>query len=527
MKAALYARVSSERQAEKDLSIPAQMKALRDYAIRNKWEVVNEFVDEAESARTANRPAFQEMINLTKQKPSPFKVILVWKLSRFARNREDSILYKSALRKRGVQIVSINEQIDETPTGRLLEGLIETIDEFYSANLAQDTRRGMKENAQRGCLNGSRIPYGYRAAISEINGVSKRVLVVNEDEARGVKRVFELSLSGEGAKDIAQTLTSEGFPTRNGKPWNKKFVAYVLQNESYTGTYIWNRTGQKDGIKIKNSAADIVRIENHHAALIDPESFAKCHRMIKERTPARNHPRAVSSQHALSGLVYCGCCGSRMTISTAKSGRFFYYSCKRKLNEGNKSCNQRSISTKKLEPSVFDTIKHRLLSEEHLSRLFKLVESELKNSQSDATELVANLSIQLSANEKKIRRYFDLIETEGVPFGNVATRLNELNEEKRVLVSQKEKLQNSVRYQNEPAPSADAIKACVQDLRGILSRGTVMQRKSFLRSFVRRIGVRDNEAEIEYSSPLLCGQSENSEVLPIGRNGDPTGNRTR
>src|SRR5579872_7106612 len=159
-KVALYARVSSERQAEKDLSIPAQLTALRNYAFKHGWEAVKEFVDEAESARSANRPAFQEMIAYTKQKPLPFGIILVWKLSRFARNREDSILYKALLRRRGVQVVSINEQIDESPTGRLLEGMIESIDEFYSANLGQDTRRGMKENAQRGYLNGAPVSYG-------------------------------------------------------------------------------------------------------------------------------------------------------------------------------------------------------------------------------------------------------------------------------------------------------------------------------------------------------------------------------
>jgi DNA invertase Pin-like site-specific DNA recombinase len=115
-------------------------------------------VDEARSARTADRPKFQEMISAAKQKQPPFNTILVWKLSRFARNREDSIIYKKLLRKHGVDVVSINEQIDDSPSGKLLEGIIEVIDEFYSANLSHDTIRGMKENARRGFLNGSIPP---------------------------------------------------------------------------------------------------------------------------------------------------------------------------------------------------------------------------------------------------------------------------------------------------------------------------------------------------------------------------------
>lgn len=117
MKVALHTRVSSERQAEKDLSIPAQLKALRKYALEREWDVVAEYREEGESARTANRPAFREMIATAKRKEGPFDAILVWKLSRFARNREDSIIYKSLLRKRGISVISINEQVDESPAG--------------------------------------------------------------------------------------------------------------------------------------------------------------------------------------------------------------------------------------------------------------------------------------------------------------------------------------------------------------------------------------------------------------------------
>ena len=157
---AIYARVSSDRQ-DVDLSISAQLKALREYAARNGYTVIKEFVDEAESGRSTARPAFREMISMARMKHPPFQMILVWKLSRFARNREDSIIYKSLLRKQGIQIVSINEHIEDTPTGRLMEGIIEVIDEFYSSNLAQDMIRGMRENASRGFFNGSRPPFGY------------------------------------------------------------------------------------------------------------------------------------------------------------------------------------------------------------------------------------------------------------------------------------------------------------------------------------------------------------------------------
>jgi DNA invertase Pin-like site-specific DNA recombinase len=162
-KAAIYARVSSEKQ-DADLSISAQLKALREYALRNGYIVAREYVDEAESGRSIDRPGFKQMIATARQKPAPFEAILVWKLSRFARNREDSIIYKSLLRKQGIQVISMNEPVEDTPSGRLLEGIIEVIDEFYSANLSQDVVRGMRESASRGFYPGSPVPYGYRSS---------------------------------------------------------------------------------------------------------------------------------------------------------------------------------------------------------------------------------------------------------------------------------------------------------------------------------------------------------------------------
>jgi len=157
MNAALYTRVSSDRQ-DVNLSISAQLRALRDFATRNGHQVIREFIDEAESGRTMARPAFKEMVSLVRLKNPPFEAILVWKLNRFARNREDSIIYKSLLRKRGIQVISVNEPVEDTPAGHMLEGIIEVMNEFFSANLAQDVIRGMKENAMRGYFSGGKPP---------------------------------------------------------------------------------------------------------------------------------------------------------------------------------------------------------------------------------------------------------------------------------------------------------------------------------------------------------------------------------
>ena len=212
---AIYARVSSDRQ-DVDLSISAQLKALREYAARNGYTVIKEFVDEAESGRSTARPAFREMISMARMKHPPFQMILVWKLSKFARNREDSIIYKSLLRKQGIQIVSINEHIEDTPTGRLMEGIIEVIDEFYSSNLAQDVIRGMRENASRGFFNGSRPPFGYLRKKVKDGDKARNTLDIDPGQAPIAQRIFRECSEGKGLKEITKSLNKDGIRLRTG-----------------------------------------------------------------------------------------------------------------------------------------------------------------------------------------------------------------------------------------------------------------------------------------------------------------------
>ena len=137
--AALYARVSSDRQ-DVDLSVAAQMRALRDYAKSNGYTVAREYVDEAESGRIADRPQFRRMIEEGGRASAPFEVILVWKFSRFTRKREHAVAFKSMLRRKGIRVVSITEHADDSPTGKLMEAIIESVDEFYSENLIPEAQ---------------------------------------------------------------------------------------------------------------------------------------------------------------------------------------------------------------------------------------------------------------------------------------------------------------------------------------------------------------------------------------------------
>ena len=248
--AALYARVSSDRQ-DVDLSVAGQLRALRDYAEKNGCVVVREYVDEAQSGRDSDRPEFNKMIDEAKSPKSAFQEILVWKFSRFSRKREHAVAYKAMLRRRGVRVVSITERADDSPSGKLLEAIIESLDEFYSENLATEVRRGMREAASRGFWVGSRTPYGYKRVLVQ-DGTKKRPkLQPDKATAPVVKRIFELADAGRGMLDITRVLNDEGIATATGKRWAKTGVHNILTNEVYTGTLVWGANAKDEAAPVR------------------------------------------------------------------------------------------------------------------------------------------------------------------------------------------------------------------------------------------------------------------------------------
>lgn len=277
---------------------------------------MREFVDEAESGRTAARPAFREMISMARRPSKPFEAILVWKYSRFARSREDSVVFKTLLRKHGVQVVSITELFGDTPTGRLLEAMIESLDEFCSANLGQEIRRGMRESASRGFYMASQTPYGFRRVKVKDGNKERPRLEPDPHEAPVVARIFKDVIEGKGLKQIARALEREGIAGPRGKGWGKATLHKILPNEAHTGTLVWGRSSDDVG----KSAP--IRVENAWKAIVDRETFDRVQALLKERTPAYLHPRRVASNYLLSRLARCGTCGKALVGQEAKGGRF-------------------------------------------------------------------------------------------------------------------------------------------------------------------------------------------------------------
>ena len=195
----------------------------------------------------------------------------------------------------------MNEQVDESPAGLLLEGIIEVLDEFYSANLSQDTIRGMKENASRGFRNGGMTPFGYKRSLTSNGATTKSKLTLDGREAPIVTRVFDLAAHGQGAREIAKTLNAEGLRTRTGKHFAATGINHMLRNEAYVGTIVWNRYSKSFGKRQKRDDSEVIRVPDCHTPLVDKQVFAQVQGMLTARRPSVKHPMTVSSQYLLSG----------------------------------------------------------------------------------------------------------------------------------------------------------------------------------------------------------------------------------
>jgi len=510
MKAVLYARVSSEKQAEKDLSISAQLKALRKFASQKGYEVIREFIDEAESARTANRPAFQEMISLARSKNKPFDTVLVWKLSRFARNREDSIVYKSLLRKRGIYVLSINENIDQTPAGMLLEGMIEVIDEFYSTNLSQDTKRGLKENALRGFCNGGVPPYGYRHNYVKDGQARRRILEINPECAPIVKKIYRMCLRGKGAKEIAKTLNDSGIRTARDKLWNKYGILRILKNPIYIGKYVYARHRElKPG-------EERFEVSDRHQAIIKVKEFNKVQEIIGNRTFKNNHPRRTTSDYLLSGIVYCKKCGKAMQGGSAKSGQYHYYACYNYLRRGKSVCDSKLLGTKMIERAVVEKLKERVLTPENMAKLLEMVNSEIAKSKSGQQAEINTLTKQINAKQARLDRLYDALESGSFDVSDLSPRIKKLKTEIDEFQRHISELKlNASAEMQIPAISKAELKRYTDDLYSLLDEGEFFERREFLRSFVKSINVDYPQVEVLYTIPLMKKPPKRSEVLSI------------
>ena len=421
----IYGRYSSENQ--KDTSIDDQVRECRAYAQRNDMEILGVFADHAVSGKTDDRPQFQEMIRCSAGRA--VSVILVWKLDRIGRNRTEMALNRYKLKKNGVKIISVTENIPDTPEGIILESVLEGMAEYYSENLAVNVMRGMRGIALQCRHTGGRPLLGYK-----VN--PDKTYAVDERTAPTVRRIFALYADGKSYNYIIDLLNAEGRKTGSGNSFGKNSLHELLRNERYTGTYIYNRAPRRiDGHRnahAKKGEDDLIRIENGIPAVIDRALWERVQKRMEEnrKTPARNKAKIA---YLLSGKLFCGHCGSAMVgQSTMVRGKqYAYYDCNAQARL--RTCDKKRVRKEEIEQAVVSSTVDEILKPETISFIAESVVSALQEQkQQDGTNEFKQAIFEI---DKQIGNIIAAI-SNGAVSAALTAKLNELEENKAVITNE-------------------------------------------------------------------------------------------
>ena len=354
MNAVVYARFSCHKQGEQ--SIEGQLTAAYQYAASHGYTIIHEYIDRAMTGRNDDREQFQQMLRDTAKRQ--FEAIIIWKIDRFGRNREEIAFNKYRCKKNGVKVLYTAESIPDTPEGIILEAVLEGMAEYYSVQLSTNVKRGMSVAASKGHSTGGRLPLGYRT------GPDKR-LEIDPETAPIVRKIFELYASGYSQKEIVDQMNAEGVRNRKGEPLGFNSLRALLKNKKYIGIYHYDRKEYPDA---------------YIPPLITPEVFAKVQDMLalNRRAPSR---RWSKTDYILAGKLYCGLCGQSMVgeSGTNKVGtKYLYYNCigKRKY----KTCKKKTVWKEWIEKIVLDQTRLIVMNdgliEEIAERTFQYYSSE-------------------------------------------------------------------------------------------------------------------------------------------------------
>ncbi len=374
--AAIYARYSCDKQTEQ--SIEGQLRVINEFAEREGYTIVVQYIDRAKSAKTANRPQFLQMIEDSGK--HLFQYIIVYKLDRFSRNRYDSAFYKHKLKQNGVTVISATECLTDNPESIITEAILEAMAEFYSAELGQKTKRGMRESALKCQSTGSQPPLGYKW------GEDKK-LHIDEATAEIPRIAFRMYAEGKGKSAIAAELNSRGYRTRTGREFTITTFEAMLKNKKYIGTFTYGD----------------VEIEGGCPALIDRETFGKVQELLAQTKKAPARARA-KVEYYLSGRLFCGYCGEQMIAvgGTSRNGtQYHYYKCK------NKNCQKLAERKDYIEWFVSQHILDLLNLEEKKDTLADRVIEAFKSSME--VNRVNELEKQLQTVSDRLNHVIDLL----------------------------------------------------------------------------------------------------------------------
>ncbi|MCP1103557.1 site-specific DNA recombinase [Aequitasia blattaphilus] len=406
MNGVIYARYSAGP-GQTDQSIDGQLRDCMEYAKQNNITIIDNYIDRHISGTDfENRLEFNRLIKDAAR--NQFSYVIVWKIDRFGRNREEIAINKVKLRKLGVQLLYAKEHIPDGPEGIIMESLLEGMAEYYSAELAQKVKRGMRESVLKGHIVSGNPCFGY-------NLVNKKY-EYNPETAKIVVEIFERYASGETAREIRDSLNERRILNAMGKPFNTHAVYYILRNEKYIGIYRYGDIIQTDVIP----------------RIVPQELWDRVHGILKTNSRNRSKKRCTAIvEFLLTGKLFCGQCKSSVIgeSGTGRSNTYYYYKCAAKKNRRTK-CSSKNYRKEVLERTVVRTTIEDVLTDDLIEHLIIKI-MELQKSDEHSAFLLS-LKKQLKTVQNSIDNLIHAVEM-GIITDSTKDRLVALEKEKEEL----------------------------------------------------------------------------------------------
>ena len=461
--AVVYARYSSDNQTEQ--SIEGQLRVCQEYATRNNIIILDTYIDRAMTGTNDNRPDFQRMIRDSSKKQWDY--VLVYKLDRFSRNKYESSNYKYVLKNNGVKVISACENIPETPEGIILESMLEGMNQYYSAELSQKVKRGMRETRIKGNFQGGHLLYGYK--------VEEKKIYIDEEQAVIVQYLFEQYANGVHVDALLKELREKHI-TDSGKPFTRSKVYGMLKNEKYIGI-----CKHEDEI-----------FDNIYPQIVPNSLFER----VKEKQKKYKYGRkSTSTEYLLCRKLKCGYCGNSINAEcgTAKSGKKkHYYKCLgRKRNQG---CNKSILRKDYLEDTVISSIMEALSDEKVVNYMIK----SLLNAQKESSNNIV-LNSLLSTKRKSEEALNNLLKAleRGVMSNTTNKRINEL--EKTV-----EDLERQIAIERNKCSN----ELTEDIIREYIEKAIKLEIKAMLNVLIKEIELFDDKIVIYYNKPNAISPDE-------------------
>ena len=493
-RAVVYARFSSDNQ--RDESIDAQLRAINEYADKNNIKIVNQFIDRAKSATSDKRPEFQNMIKFCEADTTGISMVIVHKLDRFSRDKYDSAMYKQKLKVKGIRVVSVLENLDNSPESLILESVIEGMAQYYSANLAREVAKGQRENGLRAMHNGGDAPLGYDVT-------NDKRYAINKEEAQAVKIIFDMYVNGYSYSNIIDKLNDLGYKTKRGNKFGKNSLYGILSNEKYTGVYVFNKTqrkgvnGKRNGHKQK-SEEEIIKVEGGMPQIIGKDIFIQAQEMMQKRKKAPGSHKAITL-YLLTGIIKCGECGHAMQGNKRKDkygNDYISYRCG--CRKQKRDCKNKEIKREYLEEFVLTELEEHVLNDNAIPALSKELNERLKTKSNDNHEMLNNLRNKLDKVNKEIENILTAIMS-GIMNSMLKDKLDELEQVKLNL----DLKINELSIESNSVESVDITEDQIRNMFGrfkefVLTRN-LPECKKFISDYVKEVVVYRDHVEVIFN----------------------------